>query len=89
MKINKDFKNVLLKRREILFVVESESNPGYEAVRKLLNEKVKAPEETVVIKFVKNNFGAHEFLVEAFVYESVEDKNNFEPRVKEKKKEGS
>ena len=86
MKIIKEIKNDLLKRKEIRFVVESEKNPGIEGSKKILIEKIKSPEENIAIKFVKSKFGSQEFLVEAFVYDSKEDKEKIEPKVKGKKK---
>lgn len=88
MHLRKDFRNELMKRREVEFVFESEKNPGFETARKKVVEKFKVGEENVAIKFVKNNFGTHEFFVEAFVYDSLQDKNETEPKVKPKKTKG-
>lgn len=77
--------NVLLKRKEILFAVEAGANPGFDKVRKLAAEDMKTGEDLVVIKSLKNNFGTNRFVVEAFVYDSKEQKEKIEPRVKEKK----
>jgi ribosomal protein S24E len=88
MKILKEIKNDLLKRKEIQFVIESEKNPGLEGSKKVLIEKIKSPEENIVVKFVKSKFGTQEFLVEAFVYNSKEDKEKVEPKIKSKKKVG-
>jgi ribosomal protein S24E len=86
MKIIKETKNDLLKRKEIQFVIEAEKNPGFEGSKKVLIEKIKTPEENIAIKFVKSKFGTHEFLIEAFVYNSKQDKEIVEPKQKEKKK---
>ena len=86
MEFIKDTKNNLLKRREIQFVIETESNPGFANVQKVLIEKIKVPEENVAIKFVKNNFGSRKFLVEAFVYDSQSDKERVESKTKNKKR---
>ena len=85
MKIKKDFRNELLKRREVEFVFESEKNPGFAVAREKIHEKFKISPENVVVKFVKNNFGAREFLVEAFLYDSVADKEAIEQKPKVKK----
>lgn len=85
MEIVKETKNDLLKRKEILFKLDSDSNPGFETARKTLADKMKVEDDKIAIKFVKNNFGTHSFIVEAFVYNSKEDKERIEPKVKPKK----
>ncbi len=86
MEILKDTKNDFLKRREIQFTLGAGSNPGFENSKKIIAEKLEAHEKNVAIKFVKNNFGSAEFLIETFVYKTEEDKNRIEPKKKEKKK---
>ena len=88
MEIKKNFRNDLLKRKEILFVVEKDSNPGFEGVKQIAVDNFKTEAENVAVKFVKNNFGTHEFLVEVFVYDSKSDKERVEPKVKVKAAEG-
>ena len=83
-----DFRNNLLKRREIKFKINSVSNPGFNSVKKNIVESLKVSDEDVVVKFIKNNFGANEFLIEALVYDSKEHRDMFEPKKKEKKKAG-
>ena len=87
MEIIRDFRNKLLKRREIQFKFDSETNPGFVKSKTLLVEKLKVPESNVVVKFVKGNFGSHDFLIEAFVYDSEKDKARLET-VKVKKAKG-
>jgi len=89
MEVNKDFRNELLKRREIHGILMSEKNPGLDIARREVAGKFKVGEENVALKFVKNNFGSNEFLIEAFVYDSVEDLLRVEPKKKEKKKAGN
>lgn len=88
MEITQDTKNPLLKRREIQFTVESQSNPGFAGTRQMLVEKFKANEESIAVKYVKNNYGTRTFRVEAFIYDTPEDKLRVEQKAK-KKKEGS
>jgi len=89
MDILNETKNELLKRREILVALESESNPGLENSKKSLAEKFKAEFDSIAVKHIKNNFGTNEFLIEAFIYESQADKEKIEPRIKPKKKAGA
>jgi ribosomal protein S24E len=89
MEIINETQNTLLKRKEVLASLPSESNPGLENTKKSLSEKFKAELDKIAIKHVKNNFGTNEFLVEAFIYESLEDKDRIEPKVKPKKKAGA
>jgi ribosomal protein S24E len=84
MKIFKDFRNELLKRREVQFMIASDKNPGLDYAKNLLAEKFNLSNEHVVIKTLNNNFGANDFLIEAFVYDSQEDKLKIEPKQKVK-----
>ncbi|PIN93793.1 30S ribosomal protein S24e [Candidatus Pacearchaeota archaeon CG10_big_fil_rev_8_21_14_0_10_31_24] len=85
MKITKEFQNKLLKRKEVEFVIEEKGNPGFEKVRKLVSDKFKAGEDTIAIKYIKSKFGSNDFFIEAFIYDSANDKLNIEPKIKEKK----
>ena len=85
MKAEKDFRNDLLKRREILFFLEERSNPGSAKMQEHCASHFKVEPDRVVIKRVFNNFGSHEFFAEAFIYDSVEDKMSTEPKPKAKK----
>jgi len=85
MKIVNEFKNDLLKRKEIQFSIGAEKNPGFEGAMKALVDEFKVSEDSVVVKNIKNNFGKKEFFVEAFIYNTKEDKVSTERRVKVKK----
>ena len=86
MKIIKEIKNDLLKRKEIQFVIEAEKNPGLDGSKRILVDRMKTSEDNVAVKFVKSKFGTNEFLIEAFIYGSKQDKERIEPKQKEKKK---
>ena len=86
MEIIEDKKNDLLKRREIKFILESDSNPGIACCLKSVVDKFKVSEGTIVIRAVKNNFGTRKFVCEVFIYDSEKDRERFEPRKKVKKK---
>ena len=81
-----DFKNELLKRREVKVLVNAESNLGYENAIKIIVEQFKAKEEMIVLKALKSKFGMNTFLISAYIYNSEKDKERIEPRKKENKK---
>ncbi len=85
MKVISDFKNDLLKRREVKVLVEADSNPGFENAGKQIAEKFKASEEVIAVKGIKSKFGRSTFLISAFIYDSVDDKENIEPKPKVKR----
>jgi len=88
MEIKRDFRNDLLKRKEIEVLLSEKGNPGFANCQKILASELKALEEVIVVRNVKNNFGSNEFLVDAFIYDSKEDLESIEPKKKEKKKAG-
>ena len=85
MKIQEEFRNELLKRIEIRGVVSSDGNLGKVNALKAVVEAMKVSEEQVLLRSLKNNFGTNEFWIEAFVYDSLEDKKRVGPRQKVKK----
>ena len=86
MKEIENFKNSLLKRREVKVIVESPSNPGFTNALKTISEKFKSQEDSIAVKAVKSKFGRNTFLIDAFIYDSPKDKEMIEPRIKIKKK---
>lgn len=86
--MDKDRRNELLKRRELEVVIESYDNPGLEKAKQMVVSQAKLSAENVVVKSLRNNFGTHEFVVEVFVYDSVDDMNRIEPRKKANKVAG-
>jgi ribosomal protein S24E len=88
MKVLRDFRNDLLKRREIKLVVNAGKNPGFAEAAKMFSEKFKVDDATIVVKELKSKFGRDTFLIDAMIYDSVKDKESVEPKKKVKKKEG-
>jgi ribosomal protein S24E len=88
MKLIKNFRNDLLKRNEMKVVMAADKNPGLANSLKLIAEHLKTKEENIVLRELKSSFGRDTFLIELFLYDSVVDKDNIEPRKKVKKKEG-
>lgn len=88
MKTIKNFRNDLLKRNEVKVVMSAGKNPGLATAAKNIAEHLKTKEENIVVRELKSSFGRDTFLIDAFVYDSVMDKDNIEPKKKVKKKEG-
>ena len=85
MNVLKEFENNLLKRNEVLVSEEYEVNPGIEKVTEEISKKFNADKEQIVVRRIISEFGKHLFKIEAFIYDSVEDKLKVEPKPKEKK----
>ena len=85
MNILKDTKNDLLKRRELKLVINAGKNPGFAESLKTIAEKFKANEENIVVREVKSKFGRDTFLIDAYIYDTVQDKERTEPKKKVKK----
>ena len=73
MKIQKEIKNDLAKRKEIEFEVEAGKNPGFDEMKKLLSEKISKAEDCIDVYGIKGSFGKNKFLVKAYVYDSKKD----------------
>src|SRR3989344_4023033 len=84
-KMTRNFKNKLLKRNEVEIETSASKNPGFQNSLKLVSEEMKAPEDRIVVKAVRSQFGNNKFVIESFVYDSKEDKEKIEPKKKEKK----
>ena len=85
MKIIKDFNNELLGRREVKAVLQNSGNPGFEHCSKLIENHFKVPAELIVMNNVKGKFGRGTFLVDCFLYSSLDKKKSFEQKPKVKK----
>jgi len=73
MEVEKDTRNELFKRQELVAVMESDSNPSFADVRKEIAEKVGKAEDCVDVFDVQSNFGKKSFKIRANVYDSKED----------------
>ncbi len=83
----KDFRNELLKRREIVVQKKYISNPGFVTAKKDIAECFKASEDCIVIRNVLGNFGSDVFNIDARIYDSLENLQKVEPKPKMKKLE--
>jgi len=82
MKVIKKVNNKLLKRDEITAILVEQGNPGLNRTRSLLATELKVAENLISLKAVRSKFGSNEFTIEAFVYDSIEDKQRIEPQPK-------
>lgn len=85
MEIKTEFRNDLLKRKEVILTMESTTNPGKETVTNEIVKVMKTDVKEIVLRTIKNNFGTHKYVIEAFVYDSKEDLDKIEPKKKAKK----
>jgi ribosomal protein S24E len=85
MEIIKDFKNNLLKRREMQVSKDYNSNPGIEHSKNELSLKFKVEQNLILIKKLYNSFGTKNFIIDFYIYDTVEDLNRFEPKKKKEK----
>ena len=86
MEIKKDFKNELMQRRELSLIVDSEKNPSFAEMSKMISEQFKSPEENIMVEGIKGKFGSNTFLVKASIYNSKELKDaSFKVLTKPKK----
>ena len=81
MNVMKEFRNNLLKRKELIISIDAESNPGFEKVRQECVNYFSVAADNIVVKSIKGKFGRRNFVAEVFVYDSVENKNKIEPRI--------
>ncbi len=85
MEILQEKQNLLLKRKEVKVIVESDKNPNMQESAKMISEQFKTSEENIAVSHIKGKFGRNTFLINANVYESKEGKEKAEPKAKEKK----
>lgn len=84
MKIIRDFRNELLKRKEINAVVENSTNPGFKKSQKDIAAHFGVDENLVVINSIKSKFGVREFLIDVFIYDSLDALKKLETKKKDK-----
>ncbi|MBD3253203.1 hypothetical protein GF386_05700 [Candidatus Pacearchaeota archaeon] len=73
MEVKKDIRNDLLKRQELVFLLESDKAPSFEEVRKKISEEFKKPEEVIDLFNVRSGFGKNVFEITTYIYDSKED----------------
>lgn len=86
MEILHKFHNALLSRTELqLDLLYQSATPSTSDVKKAVADKLKASEELVIIKKIANIFGKRKASVTAYVYDSKDALDRFEPKPKAKK----
>ncbi|HLC31297.1 MAG TPA: hypothetical protein VJK51_01380 [Candidatus Nanoarchaeia archaeon] len=79
-----ELRNDVLKRKEVVFSIPGGKNPGLAGAAEAVVNQYGAAGDCVVVKKIESGFGDSSFEVEAFVYDSVADKEKIErkPKVK-------
>jgi len=78
-KIEKDWYNKLLNRRELeLTLTYQSSTPKREEVRKFISEQFDTPIEIVIVEEIKSIFGSQKARIHAHIYDNVEYAKRFE-----------
>ena len=86
MEIKKDIKNNLMKRRELEIVLESDKNPSFSEISKLLAQDLKAEEESIMVENIRGAFGKKDFIIKASIYDTKELKDEAFKRLTKTKK---
>lgn len=85
MKLANELNNHLLKRKEYILEMTHMGTPSTAQVVTLVAEHFKVGEDHVSIKKINNKTGTSQFIVDALVYESAEQRTKIEPKAKQKK----
>jgi ribosomal protein S24E len=73
IKIIKEIKNPLFKRKEIVFEVKSEVSPTREQIKHLAKEKFKLHSDGIIIKNILGKFGRKLFVITINAYEDEKE----------------
>lgn len=85
MKIIDEVNNSLFNRKEIQLEISNISTPSNVDVEKLISEKFSTDAENIKIHNIQGKFGVQKFLVQANIYNSKADKDNFEVKTKKQR----
>jgi len=86
LKITGEKQNNLFNRKEIEGEIQAEIAPKKQEVIEELAKKFSVQEDAIKIKGIKGKFGTKIFKVRANVYDSKDEKDRTEPKVKKDKK---
>ncbi|MFH1325304.1 MAG: hypothetical protein ABIH49_00850 [archaeon] len=87
VRVLNEFENKLFNRKEISLEIETKITPKTEEIKKLISDKFSLPAGNVEMKKINGKFGSNNFIINAFVYNSEEDKNKIENKNKKTKSE--
>ena len=79
--------NPFFNRKEIEISIETEVTPKIKEAEEFISKKVSTSPENVKIKKIKGQFGSKEFIINANVYSTKEEKEKVESKSKKIKKE--
>lgn len=85
LKITKQKENPLFRRVEIVAEIESDSTPSTAEMEKKISMEISSDPAGVKVRKIKGHFGSKQFSIIAMAYNSEKDKNEIEPKKKEKK----
>lgn len=84
-KILEEKENPLFNRKEIKIEIESEVTPSHAEVKKLIAEEFKTDADKIKINKIESKFGVRKFIIYTSIYNSKEDKENFEIKTKKQR----
>src|SRR3989344_1230753 len=85
MEITKEFRNDLLKRKEISLILEADKNPRFDEMKKQIAEHFKKHEDVIDVYNINGSFGSSEFKIDAYIYDSLDDLKKAERKTKKQK----
>ena len=83
--ITKEKENPLFGRKEIQADIEAQITPSKNEMINLIAQKFSTQPENISIKGIHGRFGSRNFLVNANIYSSKEEKEKTEPKSKKQK----
>ena len=85
IKILEEKENQLFNRKELQLEIESVATPSHVEIQKLISEKFSVDSEKIKINKIEGKFGSQKFLIIVKIYNSKEDKDNFEIKTKKQR----
>jgi ribosomal protein S24E len=85
MEKQSDIRNNLFKRNEMIFVLETDKNPGFDESLKLISKQIGKPEEEIEVFGINGSFGTNRFVIDAHVYDSAKDLKKSEQKTQKQK----
>jgi ribosomal protein S24E len=86
MEVKKDIRNELFGRREVQLIVEAGKTPSFAEAAKIVGDKFKSEEDSIMVEKVGGKFGRSTFLISASIYDNKELKEEAFKRLTKAKK---